>query len=179
MMIPTTIKQALVKADPRITDRNAEKTRANVARYAGATPQLLEQRLNELDAEWDVERVAATVASLTILGGLTLAVFLGEGWLAIPFVVAALLLLHALIGWSPIRPLIRKMGCRTAREIDHERYALKALRGDFQRLDVVTTSQDIEDLARFEGEGGPAAPLPGPAATHPVVVDQAVQAAQP
>jgi hypothetical protein len=31
-------------------------------------------------------------------------------------------------------PLFRRLGVRTASEIDEERYALKALRGDFRNL---------------------------------------------
>jgi hypothetical protein len=34
-------------------------------------------------------------------------------------------------GWYPLLPAFRRMGVRTSREIARERYALKALRGDF------------------------------------------------
>ena len=43
----------------------------------------------------------------------------------------------------------------SAEEIAQERYALKAIRGDFQPMNLITTPQDREDLSRFEGEGGP------------------------
>jgi hypothetical protein len=33
-------------------------------------------------------------------------------------------------------PIFRRLGFRTASEIDRERYALKALRGDFEELPV-------------------------------------------
>ena len=35
---------------------------------------------------------------------------------------------------GPPVPILRRLGVRTAREIDIERYALKALRGDFGPL---------------------------------------------
>jgi len=38
---------------------------------------------------------------------------------------------HATQGWCPPIPVFRRMGVRTRREINRERYALKALRGDF------------------------------------------------
>ena len=38
---------------------------------------------------------------------------------------------HALQGWCPPIELFRRLGVRTAGEIARERYALKALRGDF------------------------------------------------
>jgi hypothetical protein len=45
--------------------------------------------------------------------------------------VTAFLFQHALQGWCPPVPVLRRLGFRTMREIDTERYALKAIRGDF------------------------------------------------
>jgi hypothetical protein len=55
-------------------------------------------------------------------------------FLAIPLVVQAFFLQHALQGWCPPLPILRRLGVRTAAEIDEERYALKALRGDFEQV---------------------------------------------
>jgi hypothetical protein len=41
---------------------------------------------------------------------------------------------HATQGWCPPVPVFRRLGIRTQTEIDHERYALKALRGDFKKI---------------------------------------------
>jgi hypothetical protein len=38
---------------------------------------------------------------------------------------------HALQGWCPPLPVFRRLGFRTQYEIEQERYALKAIRGDF------------------------------------------------
>lgn len=46
--------------------------------------------------------------------------------------VGGFLLRHAVQGWCPPLPVFRRLGARTQSEIDHERYALKALRGDFR-----------------------------------------------
>lgn len=48
--------------------------------------------------------------------------------------VGGFLLQHALQGWCPPVPVLRRLGFRTQTEIDEERYALKALRGDFREL---------------------------------------------
>jgi hypothetical protein len=53
-------------------------------------------------------------------------------WLAIPIIVGAFLFQHAIQGWCPPIPVLRRMGFRTAREIEIERVALKTLRGDFR-----------------------------------------------
>ena len=39
---------------------------------------------------------------------------------------------HAVQGWCPPLAVWRRLGVRTQSEIDEERYALKALRGDFR-----------------------------------------------
>src|SRR5262249_21835110 len=121
-MIPTTTKRVILNTNRRVNDSICEKTRERVAHFASATPQMLEQPLCELDHEWDVERITATCVALGMLGGLLLAALFGEGWLVVPFLFATFLLLHALVGWSPLLPLVRRCGCRTAEEIAHERY---------------------------------------------------------
>lgn len=63
-----------------------------------------------------------------------LALMVDRRWLALPVGVAAFLLQHAVQGWCPPVPVFRRLGVRTAGEIDQERYALKALRGDFDDL---------------------------------------------
>lgn len=50
----------------------------------------------------------------------------------LPALVAGFLLQHSVQGWCPPISLFRRLGVRTATEIDEERYALRALRGDFR-----------------------------------------------
>ena len=54
--------------------------------------------------------------------------------IALPIAVAGFLLQHAVQGWCPPVPVMRRLGFRTEREIDAERTALKALRGDFREI---------------------------------------------
>lgn len=49
-------------------------------------------------------------------------------------VVAGLHLQHALRGWCPPLPVLRRLGFRTRAEIDRERYALKVVRDDLDAL---------------------------------------------
>ncbi len=46
--------------------------------------------------------------------------------------VAGFLFQHAVQGWCPPVPILRMLGFRTSYEIEQERRALKALRGDFE-----------------------------------------------
>jgi hypothetical protein len=54
-------------------------------------------------------------------------------WLVLPGLVSAFLLQHAIQGWCPPVPVLRKLGFRTSYEIEEERRALKALKGDFEQ----------------------------------------------
>jgi len=175
-MIPATTQRLTLNTPNRMNEVISDRIRENVARYASATPALLEQRLRELDREWDVERLTGAVAGLVLLASVLLSWFLSDGWLVLPTLIGLCLLLHAIVGWTPALPLIRRLGYRTAEEIAQERYALKAIRGDFQPMNAITTPQDREDLSRFEGEGGPPVPEPGPDASDPAIVNEALRA---
>jgi len=94
----------------------------------------IEKRLMELDNEWDVERVLqATAAGLT-LSGILLATKQNKSWFSLPIVASSFLLSHAIAGWCPPLPLLKLLGFRARAEIDKEKYALKALRGDFNNV---------------------------------------------
>lgn len=95
---------------------------------------MLERRLHELDHEWDIERTLEANAAVISLIGLGLGTFLHRRWYILPTLVGTFLLQHAVQGWCPPVPLFRRFGVRTATEIGYERYALKALRGDFAPL---------------------------------------------
>jgi hypothetical protein len=64
-------------------------------------------------------------------------------WFALPAIVGAFLLQHAVQGWCPPLPVFRRLGFRTAAEIDRERYALKALRGDFDKIGDVNRGGSV------------------------------------
>jgi len=50
----------------------------------------------------------------------------------LPALVTGFLFQHAVQGWCPPVPVLRRLGFRTSYEIEEERQALKALRGDFE-----------------------------------------------
>lgn len=120
------------------------QTEANVRRFSSESDPAVGRRLEELDREWDIERMLEANASSLALLGIVLGATVSKKWLVLPAAVAGFLLQHALQGWCPPVPLLRRMGFRTRSEIDKEKYALKALRGDFQNV-----SQD----RRESGEG--------------------------
>lgn len=106
--------------------------------YFALHPDRIADRLEELDHEWDVERALEANASLASITGFALAMTADRRWLALPAVVSVFLFQHAAQGWCPPLPVLRLLGFRTAEEIGEERYALKALRGDFESVREVT-----------------------------------------
>ena len=133
-MIPSTVDRVSQHTSDAINQRIREQTEENVARLAAANAGDIEARLGELDREWDVERTLEANAATACLVGLALGATVNRKWFIFPGVVASFLLQHAVQGWCPPLPVFRRMGIRTASEIDYERYALKALRGDFDQL---------------------------------------------
>jgi hypothetical protein len=112
-------------------DRDAE---LRVMRAANAPEAVLSRRIEELDREWDIERWLETNASALALTGTVLGLLVNKKFFAIPCIVLSFLFQHAMRGWCPPIPILRRKGVRTRREIDAEKYALKALRGDFSGL---------------------------------------------
>ena len=130
-MLPTTVCRVPDHTDAAINEMIRQQTQRNIARFQNAGPAAIERRLAELDAEWDIERTLEANAATASLIGLALGATVDRRWFLFPAIVAGFLLQHALQGWCPPLPVFRRMGVRTSYEIDHERYALKALRGDF------------------------------------------------
>ena len=91
----------------------------------------IDERLAALDREWDIERTLEANAAGFAFTGVVLGAFVDRRFLILPAAVTAFLMQHAVQGWCPPLPVFRRRGVRTATEIETERYALKALRGDF------------------------------------------------
>ena len=109
----------------------------------------IEARLTELDREWDIERTIEANASTIAFAGIILGTTVNIRWLILPFAVTGFLFQHAIQGWCPPVPVLRNMGFRTADEINKERYALKALRGDFKR--VVSGKNKVRSIIKSVG----------------------------
>jgi Protein of unknown function (DUF2892) len=133
-MLPTTVERVPRHTSDSINERIRRNTEERIAELKDMGPAAIARRLTELDEEWDIERTLEAHAAGALLLGLGLGATVDRRWFAFPAVVGAFLLQHALHGWCPPLPIFRRMGFRTAAEIDYERYALKGIRGDFSEL---------------------------------------------
>ncbi|WP_188092344.1 DUF2892 domain-containing protein [Azospirillum sp. B21] len=121
-------------------------------RYHAEHPEKIDRRLDELDREWDIERTLEANAATLALAGTLLGAFVDRRFLVLPAAVTGFLLQHALQGWCPPVPVFRRLGVRTTAEINRERYALKAIRGDFRRLDPTSPNPTPRERAEAASE---------------------------
>ncbi len=119
---------------PEVLNRLDEEIEERVRFYATQPDYVLTRRIDELNREWDMERWLETNASALALVGAVLGLTRNRRWLLLTCGVLGFLFQHAVSGWCPPLPVLRRLGVRTRREIDREVYALKALRGDFDEL---------------------------------------------
>ena len=120
-IIPFDADRVRRNTPPQINWRIDTLTECSVREHLAAGPDAIRQRLQSLDREWDIERVLQTLAPSLILKGIALSALRDRRWLLLPAAVAGFLLQHAVQGWCPPLPLLRRMGVRTRTEIDRER----------------------------------------------------------
>ena len=92
--------------------------------YYREHPELIDQRLVELDREWDIERALEAHSATVGLVGTALAATVNRKWLILPALITGFLFQHAIQGWCPQLPILRRLGFRTPEEIDEERRQL-------------------------------------------------------
>ena len=129
-MLPTTDGRVRSHTAPEI-NRRIDDAIVESIRYHAVHPEKIDERLIVLEREWDIERALEANAATISLAGVLLGLIGRRRYYLLSGAVAGFLLQHALTGWSPPVPLLRRLGFRTAAEIHREKYALKALRGDF------------------------------------------------
>lgn len=133
-MIHTTTERVPQNTADAVNQQMRRDAERRIAYYT-QHPDQIDQRLRELDQEWDIERLIEVEAPTMSLAGLLFGIAFSRKWLVIPLFAQSMVLLHSLQGWYPLLPVFRRMGFRTEREIAIERYALKAIRGDFDAVE--------------------------------------------
>jgi hypothetical protein len=144
LLMAATLEQTRLLTVEGLAREFQSETEARLSYYS-AHPEEIEQRLRELDEEWDIDRATEIEAAGTILTGAVLGMTLSKKWFLLCAFSSAMMLMRTFTGVYPMLPLFRRLGFRTAREIEQEHYALKLLRGDF------------EAVARSEGKQKPRA----------------------
>jgi hypothetical protein len=124
MELPNTNERVAINTSEKVNN-DIQMYIQNSIYFYRRNPQLIDQRLEELDKEWDIERVLETNASSLIVASSALGFLANKKFFFVPFVVGTFLLQHALQGWCPPLPILRRLGYRTTNEIQEEREALQ------------------------------------------------------
>lgn len=131
-MISATATRVEEHTAPPINRHIREQIEQNIKKFSSGDPVAIEDRIEQLQKEWDVERTLQTNFGIVSLLGLALGTFYDKRWLLLTSGASVFMVQHSLQGWCPPLAVLRRLGIRSAREIEDEIFALKALRGDFQ-----------------------------------------------
>ncbi|MDB5105590.1 MAG: hypothetical protein JWP91_3279 [Fibrobacteres bacterium] len=128
-------------------DGAESKTLENVRFYGSLGREGLTERIRALDDEWDMERFVTVSLSGLGLFGMVMGLFGSRLWRVLSWASFPLLFLHGQDKWKPSDGILKSLGLRSRKEIEAEKYALKALRGDFRQVEP-GTGEEGEILAR-------------------------------
>ena len=122
-MICSTTNRVVKHTTECVNRQIREMTEKNVRCAAAGGREAIDERIAELDREWDIERALEANAAVASILGVVFGVTRSPLWFAFPAVVGGFLLQHAIQGWYPPVPLLRRLGFQTQSEIEKERYA--------------------------------------------------------
>jgi len=138
MLSPTT-KRVGWNTSHAVNEKLDAQLQENISRYIGADRYMIDQRLRELDKEWNIERLIETEAPTMIGLGIVLGFLKDKKWFSLSAMAAGMVLLHNTQGWYPLLPIFRRLGLRSQNEIEQERSALRVLRGDHEPYQSYST----------------------------------------
>ena len=139
----------------RLAPHCDEPLEEQVARLADAGPDAIDERLAQLETEWSVGRAAKMSAAVLAVGAAA-AELLGRRRLGALLALTAGTCLCPYLHnrQSAVGQLLCRFGFRPGTEIERERIALRALRGDFRFVPTLRDVESHDDISRLEGEGG-------------------------
>lgn len=131
-ILPPNAQRVFLRTDPSTNAEIRNQTIRNLNIFKNCDELELTERIRKLNLEWDTERVMEVNASLLILLSSYLGVKTSRIWFLVTGAIGVFMIQHALLGWCPPLPIIRKWGVRTEEEIYAEKTVLKVMRGDFK-----------------------------------------------
>ncbi len=130
-----------------------EATEDRLRRYASQPPNVISDRIEELRREWSIERYLQLNVAAVGLTTVALAATINRKWAIATCIGLGFFIFHAVEGFDPPLPLLRRLGIRSRAEIDREIFALKAMRGDFEGIgdERVSRTREAENALRAVG----------------------------
>ena len=134
-IIPSSTQRVKLNTKKELNQKIEQKTIDSINKHVDSDTDTLTKRLSELNHEWDTERFLEANAATIILISSVIGYLTEPYWFIVTGFISFFLLQHAVQGWCPPLPIIRKLGIRTPTEINEEKLAIKYLRGDFSRTE--------------------------------------------
>jgi hypothetical protein len=134
-MIPSTANRVAEHTAAPLNEKIRQKTNENIEMFKQSDLVAIEDRLEELDKEWDIERKLQTNFALVSLIGLGLSK-LSPKWLLLTASAAGFMVEHAFQGWCPPLSVFRRLGVRSYKEIDDERFALMQMKKEYEQAQL-------------------------------------------
>ena len=144
--LPGTQARVRIHTPFRINEQIREQTKERIDLCCAC--EIEDERIEALCAEWDIERMVEAGAGAVTLAATALGLAGNRKWFLVSGAASAFLLMHALQGWCPALPALRRLGVRTADEIGGEKMALKLRRGDFCHVDEPDTEMLMQAIER-------------------------------
>jgi hypothetical protein len=114
-----------------INDRIEEEIANSIRIQSRKDQKDITSRIRELDQEWDLDRtLTASLASGALISA-AISSRKYKKWIYLSLIQLSFLTFHCLRRWSPLSLILRQFRFRSKEEISSEKYALKALRGDY------------------------------------------------
>lgn len=146
--MPDTSKRVRLKTNKKLNDKICDITKLNIQKYLDKSEVEINARLEELNKEWDTERVLETSASFFTLIGIILGFWFSYQWFWFSAVIAAFFLQHALQGWCPPLPIIRNYGVRTSTEIIAEKASLVFIKDHMGKATKEMLNEFVEQIIK-------------------------------
>jgi hypothetical protein len=123
-----------------------EKIKENIRKYAEQSRHAIDQRIEALDKSWDFERALQLKTAALIFAGILLYTS-NRKWAILSILATVFLTQQAISGNCKQLKFLNFLGMRTRREINKEKFALKALRGDFDNIknDIEKAWEAVKD----------------------------------
>jgi hypothetical protein len=129
-MLSTTTERVARNTSPKYRQQFEQQLRENICRYMSAERHEIDQRLAELDREWNIERAIELEAPAMIALGAILGLTRSRKWFGLSVFAATMVIFHNTQGWYPLLRVFQRMGFRSQNDIEEERMALRVLRKD-------------------------------------------------
>lgn len=151
----STVPTTAARKPADLSDCRKRDLECRLAKIADAGPAAINDRLHQLDWEWTAGRMTkATAGGLIVLGFALVALTGNPWWLVLPAAAGLFLLQYSFSRTSWLAKVFGEMGFRTGSEVEHEKFALRTIRGDFRHLPTIHDIEEKDDIGRLEGEGG-------------------------